>query len=160
MAYKTHTKPFGIPYKQGKLCCRAGFTDEEIAPLFENAHDVENIVLPPNWQEIVYESRYHLGKTCRRMVLHVALTEEDVGLWTTITVGSLVHNYTFVEQPSLLGQFSKQMAYTGCFGRIPDTGYLLLINWYRTLFRSCCKEKAQLLSIARFMEQPYLCTDI
>ena len=27
----------------------AGFTDAEISPLFEKAHDVENIVLPPNW---------------------------------------------------------------------------------------------------------------
>ncbi len=30
-------------------CGIAGFTDEEIAPLFEAAHEVENIVLPPNW---------------------------------------------------------------------------------------------------------------
>ena len=30
-------------------CGIAGFTNEEIAPLFENAHNVENIVLPPNW---------------------------------------------------------------------------------------------------------------
>jgi hypothetical protein len=30
-------------------CGIAGFTDIEIAPLFENAHNVENIVLPPNW---------------------------------------------------------------------------------------------------------------
>lgn len=30
-------------------CGIAGFTDDEISPLFENAHDVENIVLPPNW---------------------------------------------------------------------------------------------------------------
>ncbi len=30
-------------------CGIAGFTDEEIAPLFEEAHGVENIVLPPNW---------------------------------------------------------------------------------------------------------------
>ena len=30
-------------------CGIAGFTDEEIAPLFEEAHSVENIVLPPNW---------------------------------------------------------------------------------------------------------------
>ena len=30
-------------------CGIAGFTNEEIAPLFEKAHDVENIVLPPNW---------------------------------------------------------------------------------------------------------------
>jgi hypothetical protein len=26
-----------------------GFTDDKISPLFEKAHDVENIVLPPNW---------------------------------------------------------------------------------------------------------------
>ena len=30
-------------------CGIAGFTDNEIAPLFEKAHDVENIVLPPGW---------------------------------------------------------------------------------------------------------------
>ena len=30
-------------------CGIAGFTDEEISPLFEKAHDAENIVLPPNW---------------------------------------------------------------------------------------------------------------
>ena len=30
-------------------CGIAGFTDEEIAPLFQSAHQVENIVLPPNW---------------------------------------------------------------------------------------------------------------
>ena len=30
-------------------CGIAGFTDDEIAPLFADAHDVENIVLPPNW---------------------------------------------------------------------------------------------------------------
>ena len=30
-------------------CGIAGFTDEEIAPLFEAAHEVENVVLPPNW---------------------------------------------------------------------------------------------------------------
>jgi len=30
-------------------CGIAGFTDDEISPLFEAAHDVENIVLPPNW---------------------------------------------------------------------------------------------------------------
>ena len=30
-------------------CGIAGFTDEEIAPLFEKAHDMENIVLPPGW---------------------------------------------------------------------------------------------------------------
>ena len=30
-------------------CGIAGFTDEEISPLFAEAHEVENIVLPPNW---------------------------------------------------------------------------------------------------------------
>ena len=30
-------------------CGIAGFTDKEIAPLFEKAHDVKNIVLPPKW---------------------------------------------------------------------------------------------------------------
>lgn len=30
-------------------CGIAGFTDDDIAPLFEMAHDVENIVLPPGW---------------------------------------------------------------------------------------------------------------
>ena len=30
-------------------CGIAGFVDEEIAPLFEKAHDVENIILPEGW---------------------------------------------------------------------------------------------------------------
>ena len=30
-------------------CGIAGFTDDEISPLFKAAHEVENIVLPPNW---------------------------------------------------------------------------------------------------------------
>ena len=30
-------------------CGIAGFTDDEISPLFEKAHDVENIVLPSGW---------------------------------------------------------------------------------------------------------------
>ena len=30
-------------------CGIAGFTDDEISPLFEKTHDVENIVLPPSW---------------------------------------------------------------------------------------------------------------
>lgn len=30
-------------------CGIAGFRDEEIAPLFEAAHEVENIVLPEGW---------------------------------------------------------------------------------------------------------------
>lgn len=31
-------------------CGIAGFKDEEIAPLFEKAHNVENIVLPEGWR--------------------------------------------------------------------------------------------------------------
>ena len=30
-------------------CGIAGFTNEEISPLFANAHEVENIVLPSGW---------------------------------------------------------------------------------------------------------------
>ncbi len=30
-------------------CGIAGFDDEDIAPLFEKAHEVENIILPPRW---------------------------------------------------------------------------------------------------------------
>ncbi|MCR4584071.1 MAG: hypothetical protein K5764_11050 [Prevotella sp.] len=30
-------------------CGIAGFVDEEIAPLFTDAHEVPNIVLPPGW---------------------------------------------------------------------------------------------------------------
>ena len=30
-------------------CGIAGFRDDEISPLFEKAHDVENIVLPEGW---------------------------------------------------------------------------------------------------------------
>jgi hypothetical protein len=30
-------------------CGIAGFTDDEISPLFVKAHDVDNIVLPPRW---------------------------------------------------------------------------------------------------------------
>jgi len=30
-------------------CGIAGFTDDEISPLFAEAHGIENIVLPPNW---------------------------------------------------------------------------------------------------------------
>ena len=30
-------------------CGIAGFTDEDISPLFEKAHEIDNIVLPPNW---------------------------------------------------------------------------------------------------------------
>ena len=30
-------------------CGIAGFTDDEISPLFKEAHEVDNIVLPPNW---------------------------------------------------------------------------------------------------------------
>ena len=30
-------------------CGIAGFTDDEISPLFKEAHEVDNIVLPPGW---------------------------------------------------------------------------------------------------------------
>ena len=30
-------------------CGIAGFRDEEIAPLFTEAHELSNVVLPPNW---------------------------------------------------------------------------------------------------------------
>jgi hypothetical protein len=30
-------------------CGIAGFRDEEIAPLFAEAHQLSNVVLPPNW---------------------------------------------------------------------------------------------------------------
>ncbi|MBQ6194986.1 MAG: hypothetical protein IJK43_11295 [Prevotella sp.] len=30
-------------------CGIAGFRDEEIAPLFAEAHELSNVVLPPNW---------------------------------------------------------------------------------------------------------------
>ncbi len=30
-------------------CGIAGFSDEEISPLFEKAHEIENIILPPGW---------------------------------------------------------------------------------------------------------------
>ena len=30
-------------------CGIAGFRDEEIAPLFTEAHQLSNVVLPPNW---------------------------------------------------------------------------------------------------------------
>lgn len=30
-------------------CGIAGFRDEEISPLFAQAHNIDNIVLPPNW---------------------------------------------------------------------------------------------------------------
>ena len=44
---KEHPKMMFLVTRIG--CGIAGFTDEEIAPLFEQAHDVENIVLPPGW---------------------------------------------------------------------------------------------------------------
>ena len=34
-------------------CGIAGFTDEEIAPLFREAVDVENICLPTEWWELL-----------------------------------------------------------------------------------------------------------
>ena len=30
-------------------CGIAGFTDDEISPLFRAAHDIDNIILPPRW---------------------------------------------------------------------------------------------------------------
>ena len=44
---KQHTKLSFLVTRIG--CGIAGFTDEEISPLFAAAHEVENIVLPPNW---------------------------------------------------------------------------------------------------------------
>jgi hypothetical protein len=43
------TTPEFITSLEPNGCGIAGFTDDEIAPLFEKAHEVENIVLPPNW---------------------------------------------------------------------------------------------------------------
>jgi len=40
---------FGSNLKGMHGCGIAGFTDDEISPLFAEAHGVENIVLPPNW---------------------------------------------------------------------------------------------------------------
>jgi len=44
---KQHTELTFLVTRIG--CGIAGFTDEEISPLFKEAHGVENIVLPPNW---------------------------------------------------------------------------------------------------------------
>ena len=44
---KQHTELTFLVTRIG--CGIAGFTDEEISPLFKAAHGVENIVLPPNW---------------------------------------------------------------------------------------------------------------
>jgi hypothetical protein len=44
---KLHTELTFLVTRIG--CGIAGFTDEEISPLFKAAHGVENIVLPPNW---------------------------------------------------------------------------------------------------------------
>ena len=50
---------FASQHKQLKFyvtrigCGIAGFTDEEIAPLFENAIDVENIILPKEFVNIL-----------------------------------------------------------------------------------------------------------
>ena len=44
---KQHTELTFLVTRIG--CGIAGFTDDEISPLFEAAHGVENIVLPPNW---------------------------------------------------------------------------------------------------------------
>ena len=47
-AYIAYRK-FGAIMGQGVGLHIAGFTDDEISPLFEKAHDAENIVLPPGW---------------------------------------------------------------------------------------------------------------
>ena len=44
---KEHTELTFLVTRIG--CGIADFTDEEIAPLFEEAHDVDNIVLPEGW---------------------------------------------------------------------------------------------------------------
>ena len=44
---KQHTELTFLATRIG--CGIAGFTDDEISPLFAEAHGVENIVLPPNW---------------------------------------------------------------------------------------------------------------
>ena len=44
---KEHTKLTFLVTRVG--CGIAGFTNEEIAPLFAEAHSVENIVLPEGW---------------------------------------------------------------------------------------------------------------
>jgi hypothetical protein len=44
---KQHTELTFLVTRIG--CGIAGFRDEEIAPLFEQAHNIDNIVLPPNW---------------------------------------------------------------------------------------------------------------
>ena len=44
---KEHTELTFLVTRIG--CGIAGFTDEEIAPLFAEAHSVENIVLPEGW---------------------------------------------------------------------------------------------------------------
>jgi hypothetical protein len=44
---KTHPELTFLVTRIG--CGIAGFTNEEISPLFEHAHGVENIVLPSGW---------------------------------------------------------------------------------------------------------------
>ena len=44
---RTHTELTFLVTRRG--CGIAGFCDSEIAPLFEEAHKIENIVLPPGW---------------------------------------------------------------------------------------------------------------
>ncbi|MBP3287210.1 MAG: hypothetical protein J6M15_09775 [Prevotella sp.] len=43
------TTPEFITSLEPNGCGIAGFTDDEISPLFAEAHGVENIVLSPNW---------------------------------------------------------------------------------------------------------------
>lgn len=42
-------RKFGAIWGQGVGCGIAGFTNEEISPLFAKAHEVPNIVLPAGW---------------------------------------------------------------------------------------------------------------
>lgn len=44
---KQHTELTFLVTRIG--CGIAGFRDEEISPLFAQAHNIDNIVLPPNW---------------------------------------------------------------------------------------------------------------
>ena len=44
---KTHTELTFLVTRIG--CGIAGFSDKEIAPLFYEAHDIENIILPEGW---------------------------------------------------------------------------------------------------------------
>ena len=49
---KQHPEKFFLVTRVG--CGIAGFTDEEMAPLFREAQHLTNIALPQEWQQIVY----------------------------------------------------------------------------------------------------------